>query len=67
VIVATIGRTPKRALTGYAALHWASTHVHKREPFIAAGIDANIRVVEWNGSENSRELLARNVVSLSKC
>jgi len=34
---------------------------------VVVGIDAAIGVVEWNGAEDSQELLARNSVRFSKC
>jgi diguanylate cyclase (GGDEF)-like protein len=48
---ARIQRIPRTALGPYK--------VNSGEPFVVAGIDAAIVVVEWDGAENSRTLLAR--------
>jgi GGDEF domain-containing protein len=48
---ARIRRIPRAALGPYK--------VNSGEPFVVAGIDAAIVVVQWDGAENSQALLAR--------
>jgi diguanylate cyclase (GGDEF)-like protein len=48
---ARVRRIPRAALGPYK--------VNSGEPFIVAGIDVAIAVIEWDGAENSQALLAR--------
>jgi GGDEF domain-containing protein len=48
---ARVQRIPRTSLGPYK--------VNSGEPFVVAGIDAAIVVIEWNGAENSQALLAR--------
>jgi diguanylate cyclase (GGDEF)-like protein len=54
---ARVHRIRRAALAGY--------NVKSAEQFVMVGIDAAIGVVEWNGAETSRQLLARNSVKFS--
>jgi diguanylate cyclase (GGDEF)-like protein len=63
-VIVAMSRTDAQAqVSGIRRTALGQYRVQKREQFLVVGIDATIRIVEWNGSENSRELLARNIVS----